>query len=584
MESSLVEQTTELGNGGATMTGAQAIALQLQRLGVRHVFGLPGTQNASLYCELEATGLSIVSAMHEMGAGFSAIGYAAVSNQPAILALIGGPGFSYAITPLLEACLDSIPLVALVFAHPPSDDRSFGSQEIDHFGLGRACTKEVLNPRQDEEVLEQLTRAWNVSMQGEPGPVMVFIDSQFLQRSHHGSIDQAAPLSQVPQFTLPEQTTDTLLKELQSSSRPLFLVGRGALAGAKSLQFLAEQVAAPVITTTSARGVIAENHFLALPSDLMGSTVVNQILAEHTTIFAWGIKFSANGSRGFELQIPEHKLIHIDGSSKVLGANYPARLSIEADVPTVLSELAQRFVSSKIASVPPDRSSQLATWRDMLIPAPSAYLNPHIAGVQPATPAGFFAGLRQILADDTILVLDSGFHQNLARLFFRIHAPYGLLLPTGLQSMGYSLPAAIGAALAAPNRRVVALLGDGGLRMCGMELLSAVHENIPLVAILFDDGHFGLIRQQQNNQVGREAAVKLQPMDYEAWTVSQQALYFDGSQDPLQAVRDAMTTNRPSVVHVPLLETVETRFARFKATLRRQAGHARQGRWWNLGR
>ncbi|MDA1178127.1 MAG: thiamine pyrophosphate-binding protein [Planctomycetota bacterium] len=566
------------------MTGAQAIAHYLQQMGIRHIFGLPGTQNASLYCELEAIGLSTISAMHEMGAGFSAIGYAAVSNQPAILALIGGPGFSYAITPLLEACLDSIPLVVLVFAHSPPDNRSFGSQEIDHIGLGRACTKEVITPRRDEDVLVQLTRAWNLSIQGEPGPVMVLIDSHFLQRPYHHIIGQVTPLRRESPDNTSDQMIDLLYNELQSSSRPLFLVGRGALAAAGPLQFLAEQVAAPLITSTSARGVIAENHPLALPSDLLGASVVNQILAEQSTIFAWGIKFSANGSRGFELQIPQDKLIHIDGSAKVLGANYPTRLSIEADVPTVLRKLAQRFACSKSPSEPPDRSSQIATWRNMLLPAPSAYLNPHIVGVQPPTPAGFFAGLRQILNDDTILVLDSGFHQNLARLFFRIHAPYGLLLPTGLQSMGYSLPAAIGAALAAPHRRVVALLGDGGLRMCGMELLSAVREEIPLVTILFDDGHFGLIRQQQNNQVGREAAVQLQPMDYEAWTVSQQSLYFDGSQDPLQAVRDALAATQPSLVHVPLLETMETRFARFKATVRRQVGHARQGQWWNLGR
>jgi acetolactate synthase-1/2/3 large subunit len=194
--------------------------------------------------------------------------------------------------------------------------------------------------------------------------------------------------------------------------------------------------------------------------------------------------------------------------------------------------------------------------------------DPRVQGLLPGSSAELFRRLRGVLPEETILVLDSGLHQNLARIHYSVLSAHGLLFPAGLQSMGFSIPAAIGAKLADPQRPVVALLGDGGLRMCGLEILTAVREQLPLTIIVLEDGHYGLIRAQQLDYDGTESGVRLQPIDYQMWAGSLGADYFDGRLDAIGAIEGALAARKPGLVEIGLGDTTGTRAARYKAKAR----------------
>jgi acetolactate synthase-1/2/3 large subunit len=194
------------------------------------------------------------------------------------------------------------------------------------------------------------------------------------------------------------------------------------------------------------------------------------------------------------------------------------------------------------------------------------FVEPEIPHAEPATPAGFFSALREAMPRDAVLVTDSGLHQTLARCHYRVLAPRGLLVPTGLQSMGFGVPAAIGASLAAPERRVVALVGDGGFAMSGMELLTAVRERVPLVLVVFVDGHYGLIRAQQLQRYGHAPGSAVHNPDFARWAESLGVAHvrFDG----VDSLHRALALRGPVLVEVAVRDSNGMRVQRLRALAR----------------
>ena len=571
------------------MTGAELIAQWLRTHGVTHLFGLPGSQNAVLYNALRReerqAGSQAWISTHEMSAGFTALGYAAARGAPAVLSIIGGPGFSYALTPLLEAASDSLPLVCLVFVRRERPGKRFQGQAIDHLALGSAAAKAVLTMTHSEadssSPLAVLDRAWHLAQTGQPGPVVVLAEAEFLESDvgppeSFGSepLMSAAAAEGPPTVDL---VVDRLLHELAAPGRKLFWLGRGTLGAADTFQLLAERYDAVVITTTSARGVMAEDHPRCLPHDLVPADVVNPFLAEFDHIFAWGVRMSENACKGFELRLPREKLIHLDAEPMALDGNYPARFTACVDV----AEIARRLIDSPAGRNQHGRSSSLSgmaggealvSWRARFASSHASRLEPRVPGVTPPTPAGFFRALREVLPDEAILVLDSGFHQLLARRYFCVRRPRGLLLPANFQSMGFAIGAATGAKLACPDRHVVALLGDGGFRMSGLELLAAVERRISLVTVIFDDGYYGLIRNRQIFVDGQTHGVALPPICYGSFAQAIGANFVDGSSAPAEAIGEALASELPTIVAVRLNDTPAYRIAQYKARARFRLG------------
>ncbi len=530
------------------MTGLEALCRALASLGVDHVFGLPGTQNAPFYSALPEHGIRPVLATHELSASFMANGYARASGRVGVLATIPGPGFAFAIAGVAEARLDSVPLVHLV-GTPARGPQRFQHQALDQAGIAGPLMKGVLEVGSASEVAFRLTEAWSLAQEGEPGPVLLHLTPEALRGAVGAAVDTSSSGHPAPaSFGTP--WADELCALLASAERPVIFAGAGALESAADLQALAERLPAPVFTTLTARGVVPEDHpcALAFDADRGGLNELNDLLDRADLILALGCKFSHNGTSGFRLKLPEDRLVHVNTDPEALGSSYPARLAIEARVEDVLavvgetSQSGSKWTAAELA----EAKAHIGTVRPPSVP------EPRFAGVPGGSPEAFFKALRAALPPEAIVVTDSGLHQVMTRRYFQVLCPGGLVTPSDLQSMGFGVPAAIGAALAKPDRPVVSIVGDGGFLMTAMDLACAARERVPVTVVVFNDGYLNLIRMQQLRDAGSGSAVSLETPHLETLAAALGVDYRLVDGDPTSVLRDAVARRGPTLVEVRL--------------------------------
>ncbi len=544
------------------MNTAERICAALEALGADTVFGLPGSQNVGLFSALGRSKLRTVVATSETAAAFMANGYARVTRRPGVLFTIPGPGFTFALSGIAEAFLDSVPLVHVAGAPATAPGRRFQLQAIDQAAMAAPITKAVLaiaDPADADSVMQE---AYALSLNGEPGPVLVHVVSGVL-----AARSRVSPLAETdPPLALPADL-GVVDARLRRARRPILYAGQGALTAGPALAVLARTYRAPILTTTSGRGVVPESHPWVVPSDLAPWSTLAGLFDEADLVVALGVKFSHNGARGFRLHLDREKLVHVDASAENLGANYPAGESVLGDVGSVVQRLLS-FAATETASTWTE--AEVDTWRLRLAEAGAAD-EPRLKGLRPSAPRDFFAALGRLLPVESSLVLDSGKHQMLARRYFRADGPANLVLPTNFQSMGFGIPAAIGAKVGAPGRRVVALVGDGGFALCGLELLTAVREGLDLTVIVFNDGYFGLIRDQQTDAHGTSHGTRLHNPDFSrfAQAVGARYLRLRGPLEP--ALRSALDSRGIVVAEVVVADSIRSRLGRFRSAIAARA-------------
>ncbi len=564
-------------------SGAEWVCDALQAAGVRCVFGLPGTQNVALYEALRRSGLRTVVATHERSAAMMANGYYRACGRPGILATIPGPGFTCALTGLAEAWLDSAALVHLAGAPAAAPGRRFQLQALDQAAMASPVVKAVHRIQAVEQVPAVLAVAHDQALAGEPGPVLVEISRAALEAR------TTTPMAVAAAPAAPEFAADPALAEaLAGARRCLILAGQGAHAAADLLVQLAERLAAAVVTTTSGRGVVPEDHPLSLAFEFAGNgaRTLNALVERCDLVLAIGCKFSHNGSHGFRLVLPADKLMHVDSAAAVLGANYPARWAVQADAGRFLRAMLEAL-GARSAEAQGFASTELDAWRARRRAEDAdALIEPRIHAGASGTPAEFLSLLRAALPRHACLVTDSGLHQGLARRHFRVLAPRGLITPTNLQSMGFGIGAAIGAALADPERPVLALVGDGGLDMAGLELLTAVRQKLRLTVIVLVDGAYGLIRLQQLAEHGHAHGTQWPAVDYAALAAAVGARHRRVHGDFAAVLQAALTSDRVTLVEVAVGDSLPMRWLQAKGVakgllgqrvrgwLRRVVGHA----------
>ena len=494
-------------------SGADALCAALVSLGVEHVFGLPGTQNIQLFEALRRSPIRSVLATDERAAGFMANGYARASGRVGVLVTIPGPGFTFALPALAEARHDSVGLVHVVGKPADAPGAAYHLQAIDQPVMARPVVKGVIPIDRGDEVAVRTRDAYALAQGGEPGPVVLHYAADAIAASCTADGTGVADNREQPHD---HDATGRALSMLLRARRPVMMVGQGAADSSAAIIELIESLGMPLFSTASGRGIVAEDHPLALAFDYHRGNVaeLNGLLRESDCVLVVGCKLSHNGSGGFALELPASNTIHVDASAAVLGANYPVAVAVHARAATFLTRVLDA-VRRERGSVPSAGFSpeEVAQWRMRLcraVPVPE----PSVHGFRPPTPQAFVSALRRALPRETILVSDSGLHQSLVRRHFTVLSPRGFILPSDFQSMGYGIPAAIGAKLAAPDRPVVAVVGDGGFAMSGWELLTAVREDVPLVVIVLNDGRLNLIRLQQLGEWGRTSAVDLLNPDF----------------------------------------------------------------------
>lgn len=553
------------------LSGAELICKSLKRAGVDCVFGLPGSQTVPLYEALRTSTLRTIVATNELSAAMMANGYYRSSGRAGVLITIPGPGFTWAMTGLAEAALDSTALLHIVGQPTSAPGRRFQLQALDQASIVRPIVKAVHRVDCAADAASVLAAAHAESLAGEPGPVMLHVARTVLkERAAVMMPTSAAEVMPAPDASV----VDAVVRALAAAKRCVIFAGQGCNGSSDLLVRLTETLSAAVVTTTSGRGVVAEDHPLSLGFEFggNGAETLNALVDASDLVLAIGCKFSHNGSRGFRLQISADKLIHVDASADVLGANYPAHVAINAD--------ARAFLTAALAGLAASPGhmqgfsvDELAQWRER---ARAEGLHdvdePRIHGVRSGKPAEFFAALRRVMPRISCLITDSGLHQELARRHFRVWHPRGLITPTNLQSMGFGIGAAIGACLADPHRPVVALIGDGGLMMSGLELLTAVRERVRLTVIVFVDGAYGMIRSQQLEATGHAFATEFIEPDLGALAAAIGASHVRLTDDADAVLRAALEAPGVTLVEVRLGDSLPMRWTQAKAVVRHAFG------------
>lgn len=494
---------------GSHVRPADALCGALEALGADHVFGLPGTQNLYLTEALRRSGLRWVVPSNELAAAFMANGLYRSSGRPGVVLTIPGPGFTWALTGMAEARLDSAAVLFLTGAHPGDPEGGARLQEIPQASMARPVAKEILRVSDADELVETVVRGYRAATAGEPGPVLVQVEHPVWGGSC------AASLPTPPDARTSDRSdVEEIARRLAGARRPLLFVGQGCQEGPDPLRRLAEALSAPVLIGTSGRGALSEDHPLAVPLDRASdaASLADELIGRSDLVLVLGSRLSHNATLGHRLSFPADRMIRVDASAEVLReASGSASMTVHADVPGLLEALWERREVWEDA--PEDR------WLDRAEPPRDRALagsgdgegEPRVTD-GPAM-ADFFAALRRSMPADARLVTDSGLHQMLARRHFRVDAPRAFVTPTNFQSMGYGIPAAVGAALAGPGRPTVAVVGDGGLRLSAFELATARALEVDLTVVVFVDGYFGLIRQGQIGAFGRGSGVDLPGLD-----------------------------------------------------------------------
>lgn len=527
--------------------GATHLCATLESYGVDHVFGVPGTQNRALYEALRESRIRSVLATSELAAGFMANGYYRASGRLAPLLTIPGPGFTWALTPVTEALQDSVALVHLV-GRAPEPDHRLHLQAIDQRAVATPLVKGTLRIDEPSHIQPQLEKAMRLALEGEPGPVLIELSSH--------ALESAAPSTAAGKLVVEHTTSGAdvgeVVRSLAQAKYPVLLVGQGAVGAASLVRELAESLGAPVFSTASGRGILPEDHALALGFDgeRGNVAVVNELLAISDLVLVLGCKLGFSGSLGFQLKLPSERVVRVDTSADVLRVTYPAKTAFVESVEVFLGRVVPRVATCGDTHACAWRRDEIAHWVKRLREPAVDTPEPTVLGAGPGSMADFFSALRGALPRDGIVCADSGLHQQLLRRHFEVLAPRGLLFPSDYQSMGFGLPAAIGAKLAVPERPVVAVIGDGGFAMSGLELLTALRENISLTVIVFNDGQLGRIRLSQLAAYGRTNSVELLNPDFEAFALAVGASYALADRDPESILRASI--ERPGVTLVEL--------------------------------
>jgi acetolactate synthase I/II/III large subunit len=548
----------------SSRNGADALCDALTGLGVEHVFGVPGTQSIALWEALRRSGApKPVVASSELGAAFMANGYARASGRLAVVVTIPGPGFTYALPGIAEARLDSAPILQITGAPAVRPGGGYALQAIPQADIAAPLVKRVVAVDSSDAVVEGIRQAAVTAISGEPGPVLFQITESALSGPARRP-DGSSPREDDP--VVPD--VERVVTRLRAARRPLIICGQGAAGCSGLVRQLVETVRIPVLTTTSGRGVVAEDDPFCLPFDSPGAptAVVNRLVAEADLILAIGVKFSHNGSLGFALRLPSDRLIRVDSSSEVLARGYPADLAVEADAGAFLEALAGGLPGGGESTWAP---GDLETWRGRLAAAARSPAEPLLAGDEPAE---VFGALSRSLPAGSVVTTDSGLHQYLARRHLTVRSPRSLVVPADFQSMGFGIPAAFGAAVAT-GRPAVAVIGDGGFAIGGLELANAVGDGVSLVVVVLVDRSFGLIRVQQLRRTGHASGVDLPPIDLEqvAAGVGAQHVRLEGG-NAEATFREALASERVVVVEVPVEADRTLRRARRRGVALSAAG------------
>ncbi|UCP82326.1 acetolactate synthase large subunit [Pectobacterium versatile] len=471
-------------------TGAQLIVRLLEQQGITTVAGIPGGAALPLYDALgQSKTIRHVLARHEQGAGFTAQGMARASGRAAVCMASSGPGATNLLTAIADAKLDSIPLVCITGQVPSSMIGTDAFQEVDTYGISIPVTKHNYLVRDINELPRVIPEAFRIAQSGRPGPVWIDIPKDIQNATIELSeLPDVFPLDTPP--AIPQQEIERAAAMINAAQRPVLYLGGGIVSGVAHEQAvqLAERSSLPTTMTLMALGTMPVDHPLSLGMlGMHAARSTNLILQQADLLIVLGARFDDRAIGKAEQFCPHASIIHIDIDPAELGKIRQPHVAINADVAQALDQL-----------LPHIAPQQRDVWRTTVRGLQQEFPFSMPGAGDPLSHYGLVQATAQALTDDAIITTDVGQHQMWVAQSYPLRRPRQWLTSGGFGTMGFGLPAAIGAALAEPDRTVVCFSGDGSLMMNIQEMATAAEEGLNVKIVLMNNQSLGLVHQQQD--------------------------------------------------------------------------------------
>ena len=482
------------------MSGARMLLECLSREGVDSIFGYPGGVTLPLYDVLYDHHIRHVLVRHEENAAFAAEGYARATGKVGVCCATSGPGATNLTTGLVDAMMDSIPIVAITGQVTSKLIGSDAFQEADTFGITRSCTKHNYLVKRLEDLPQIIHEAFYVAASGRPGPVLVDIPKDVFQAQGHYQHVTAIHLPGYKVFT--EGHTGQIRRAVQLirlAERPLVYAGGGIVAAgaATELREFVERTGFPAVNTLMGLGALPSTHpnFISMPG-MHGSYAANMAMSAADLLIALGVRFDDRVTGRLAAFAPHAKVIHVDIDPAEIGKNRAPDVPIVGDVKRVLIRINQALAEPKAKPVAQAESGCRAWWEQIRRWKQEHPLQP-VSSDSEIKPQHLMAEIDRLSEGQAIVAADVGQHQMWAAQLIRFNEPRLWLNSGGLGAMGFGLPAAMGAQFARPDKLVFAVVGDGGFQMSIPELATITSFGLPIKIVVMNNGYLGMIRQWQ---------------------------------------------------------------------------------------
>ena len=482
------------------VSGAQALVDSIAKAGTEVVFGYPGGSILDVFNCLTDAPFQFILGRHEQGCVHAADGYARATGKPGVCIVTSGPGATNTITGLATANMDGIPLVCVTGQVPMSQIGTDAFQEADMNGICRAVSKHSFLVQSADEIPETVAEAFYIATHGKPGPVVIDVPKNVQKAFTAAQYPERVSLRAYhPESTATSAQLARLARLINEAKRPVIYAGGGVIASGatKDVAALARKAQIPVATTLMGLGAFPETDPLALRlAGMHGNAAANYAINQCDLLLTLGARFSDRVTGKLAAYAKKATIVHVDCDPASIGKNVRVNLGIVADVKDVLTTVSSRVKAATHA----EWLAQIDAWRRE---RPMRYkrLHPNVI-----MPQAVIEAVDKVTKGRAVVVTDVGQHQMWAAQFFRHNLPRHFLSSGGMGTMGFGIPAAIGAAIGKPDHKVVAVCGDGGAQMTFEEMVVAVEHKLPVTFIVLNNSCLGMVRQWQELFYGKNYA------------------------------------------------------------------------------
>ncbi|WP_274371465.1 acetolactate synthase large subunit [Morganella morganii] len=526
------------------MTGAELIIRMLEQHGITSVSGIPGGAALPLYDALGNSRIRHILARHEQGAGFIAQGIARTTGKAAVCISSSGPGATNLMTAIADAKLDSVPLVCITaqVSSPMIGTDAF--QEVDTYGMSIPITKHNYLVRNVQDLPGIIADAFRIAESGRPGPVWVDVPKDV--QAAIIEIDELPPI--MPKDPLPlfdaEKVTEAAAM-INQAKRPILYIGGGIVASQSQqlVQSFAERAGLPTTMTLMGLGTIPQQHPLYLGMlGMHGARYTNMILQESDLLIVVGARFDDRAIGKAEQFCPDAKIIHVDIDRAEISKIKQPDIAINADAGQVLTML-----------LPQIEVNTRQAWNDHITQIKQEFPLEQMNKSDPLSHFGLIAAVADAVDNDAIITTDVGQHQMWVAQAYPLCRPRQWLTSGGLGTMGFGLPAAIGAALAEPSRKIVCFTGDGSIMMNIQEMATAAEHNLDIKIILMNNQALGMVHQQQTLMFNEHIVASAYPYQTDFVTIAKgfglNTCDLNKESDPHAALQAAIDRPGPCLIH-----------------------------------